>query len=50
MIAYNAINSSNNEKCFYCENSAEYSQVVGDEENYFVDYVCKTHLLMGLSS
>jgi len=50
MIAYNAIDNSVKEKCFYCQNTAEYSQVVGDEENYSVGYVCKDHLLMGLSS
>ena len=44
------IESRPKEKCFYCENEAEYSQLVGDENNYIVAEVCKKHLTMGLSS
>lgn len=50
MIAKNISNNEIKEKCFYCENDAEYSQVVEDKTNYVIDYVCKKHLLMGLSS
>lgn len=38
------------EKCFYCNEKAEYTQLVGEEGNYSVAGVCKKHLTMGLSS
>ena len=44
------IESRSDEKCFYCDNIAEYSQLVGEENNYVVASVCKKHLTMGLSS
>ena len=44
------IESRPNEKCFYCDNDAEYSQLVGEEDDYVVAGVCKKHLTMGLSS
>ena len=39
------------EKCYYCQNKAEYSQLVGDApDEYAVTGVCKNHLNMGLIS
>jgi hypothetical protein len=31
------------EKCHYCENKAEYSDLASDGENFFVTGVCKIH-------
>jgi hypothetical protein len=44
------IESRPEEKCFYCDALAEYSQLVGEEGSYTVAGVCKKHLTMGLSS
>jgi hypothetical protein len=37
-------------KCHYCEQEGEYTQLVGDEPNYFMSLVCKKHLEMDLIS
>lgn len=44
------MNSRDQEKCHYCENKAEYTQLVGTPPNYFMSTVCKDHLDMGLIS
>ena len=31
------------EECYYCENVAEYNDLVGDGVDYFVTGVCKVH-------
>jgi hypothetical protein len=36
--------------CYYCDQEARYTQLVGTPGNYFVSNVCKDHLQMGLSS
>jgi hypothetical protein len=39
------------DRCYFCDQRAEYNQVVKQEENsYTVSGVCKNHLVMGLSS
>ncbi len=38
-------------KCYFCDHSAEYDQVVPvDNSQYTVSGVCKNHLKMGLSA
>ena len=37
------------EKCYYCENEAEYQDVVIDNESFIVDAVCKQHITNYLS-
>jgi len=44
------IDSRPAEKCFYCDQEAEYNQIVGENGDYSVAGVCKKHLVMGLSS
>lgn len=39
------------EKCYYCDNKAEYSQLVGDSPlDFTIGGVCKIHLKMNLTS
>jgi hypothetical protein len=39
------------EKCYYCDNEALYSQLVGNApDEYAVTGVCKNHLKMDLTS
>lgn len=40
----------NKSKCFFCENTALYYDVVIDHEKYIVADVCLDHLSMGLVS
>ena len=42
--------SKTDERCFFCDHQAQYDQVVLDSSDYTVSGVCKSHLLMGLSS
>lgn len=40
----------NQSKCFYCDKTAAYFDVIMDDEEYLVADVCMDHLKMGLSS
>jgi hypothetical protein len=45
------IQNTTSEKCYYCNNKAEYSELVGDNpSNFTVGGVCRVHLKMNLSS
>jgi hypothetical protein len=44
------IDSRPPEKCYYCNNAAEYSDIVGEPEAYFVASVCKKHVANYLSA
>lgn len=32
------------EKCYYCDNDAEYNDLVGEKNNFSVAGVCKKHV------
>jgi len=44
------IDSRPPEKCHYCNNDAEYNDIVGVEGEYFVANVCKKHVAKYLSA
>ena len=45
------IESRDKEKCHYCNDAAEYSQLVGNEaDGYFMSVVCAKHVVMDLTS
>lgn len=45
------VTSRDPEKCYYCNNDGEYSQLVGETpEEYAVSWVCKKHLVISLTS
>lgn len=38
-----------NEKCHYCEKEGQYTQLVGEEPDFFMSLVCKKHFVMDTS-
>lgn len=45
------IDNRDPEKCYYCDNKAEYTQLVGDTPlDYTMANVCKKHFQMDLTS
>jgi hypothetical protein len=43
-------NPIKDERCYFCNQIAEYSQVVKLKDAFFMSVVCKKHLDMGLVS
>lgn len=39
-----------NHTCYYCNEKAEYNDLVGEPGNYFVASVCKKHIANYLSA
>jgi hypothetical protein len=44
------IENNKKDKCHYCDGPGDYTQLVGEEPNYFMSLVCKNHLVMDTSS
>lgn len=44
------IENRSDDKCHYCGEKGEYTQLVGEEPDYFMSLVCKKHLEMDLIS
>ena len=38
------------DKCHYCSGPGQYTQLVGEDPNYFMSLVCKNHLVMDTSA
>jgi hypothetical protein len=38
------------EKCHYCDKVGEYTQLVGEDPDFYMSLVCKKHLIFDLTS
>jgi hypothetical protein len=38
------------DKCHYCDMPGDYTQLVGEDPDYFMSLVCKDHVVIGLVS
>ncbi len=38
------------EKCYYCDQVGEYTQLVGEDPNFSMSLVCKKHLIFDMTS